>query len=184
MRIEQGQWVNRVHGRAGNRQAGVVLITSLVLLLVLTLLGVSGMQNTMLEERMAGNMRDRGLAFQAAEATLREGEDLLTTAALPVFNGNNGLYQQTRQAPPEIWEDTTKVDWDNGTGVRTFSDSSDAFGIRRNTQWIVEELPPVTGLGGSLEAGVAHDIFLYRVTAESVGKTSNAQVILQSVYRR
>jgi len=56
------------------KQRGVALITALILLLVLTVVGVSSLANTVLEERMAGNMRERQIALQAAEAALREGE--------------------------------------------------------------------------------------------------------------
>jgi len=59
------------------RQRGMALVVSLVMLLSLTLLGLAAMQNTSLEERMAGNMRAQNLAFQAAEAGLRAGEAAL-----------------------------------------------------------------------------------------------------------
>jgi type IV pilus assembly protein PilX len=57
-----------------NRQAGAVLLVSLVMLLLLTLIGLAGMRLASLEERIAGNQRDREVAFQAAEAALRAGE--------------------------------------------------------------------------------------------------------------
>ena len=59
------------HKHCASTQNGSVLLISLVILLVLTIVGVSAMRNTTLEEKMAGNMRDKGLSFQAAEATLR-----------------------------------------------------------------------------------------------------------------
>lgn len=55
-------------------QTGAVLLVSLIMLLLLTLIGVTGMQTAGLEEKMAGNMRDRNIAFQAAEAALRDAE--------------------------------------------------------------------------------------------------------------
>jgi type IV pilus assembly protein PilX len=55
-------------------QSGAVLIISLIMLLLLTLIGASSMQTTTLEEKMAGNMRDRNIAFQAAESALRDAE--------------------------------------------------------------------------------------------------------------
>ena len=59
-----------------NRQSqnGSVLVTSLILLLVMTLLGLSAMQTSLMEETMAGNARDHNLAFQAAEAALRDAD--------------------------------------------------------------------------------------------------------------
>lgn len=49
------------------RQQGAVLIVGLVLLLVLTLLGISGINTAALELNMAGNAQAGQLAFQAAE---------------------------------------------------------------------------------------------------------------------
>lgn len=62
------------------RQQGSVLLVSLIFLLLLTIVGVSAMNITSLEERMAGNYRDQDLAFQAAEAALLEGEQYIASA--------------------------------------------------------------------------------------------------------
>ncbi|MCX7100437.1 MAG: PilX N-terminal domain-containing pilus assembly protein, partial [Methylobacter sp.] len=58
-------------GKAIN-QSGAVLIISLIMLLLLTLIGTTAMQTSTLEEKMAGNLRDRDIAFQAAESALRD----------------------------------------------------------------------------------------------------------------
>ncbi len=58
-------------------QRGVALFISLVLLLVLTIIGVSAVQTTSMEERMARNTHDSVLAFEAAEVALRTGETFL-----------------------------------------------------------------------------------------------------------
>jgi Tfp pilus assembly protein PilX len=62
------------------RQTGVVLVISLILLLALTLIGVTGSNVTGLEEKMAGNNKDVNLAFQAAESALRFAEANLSAA--------------------------------------------------------------------------------------------------------
>jgi Tfp pilus assembly protein PilX len=51
---------------------GAVLVVSLVLLVVLTLLGVSVMNMTRLEERMASNSQELMQAFQSAETGLSQ----------------------------------------------------------------------------------------------------------------
>lgn len=61
-------------GMARRQQGGAVLLVCLVMLLVLTMIGVSSMSNSTLQERMAGGARDYNQAFQAAEASLRVGE--------------------------------------------------------------------------------------------------------------
>jgi len=57
------------------------MVIGLIFLLLLTIVGVSSMQTTTLSERMAGNLRDQQLAFDAAEAALRTAENWL--AAIP-----------------------------------------------------------------------------------------------------
>lgn len=55
-------------------QRGSVLIISLLFLLILTILGLSSARSSVLQERMAFNTREQTLAFQAAEAALRDAE--------------------------------------------------------------------------------------------------------------
>jgi type IV pilus assembly protein PilX len=55
-------------------ERGVALVVALVLLVVATLIGLAGMRGTNLQERMSANMYDRSLAFQRAEAALRDAE--------------------------------------------------------------------------------------------------------------
>lgn len=59
------------------QQRGTALIVSLIILSVVTFLGVSSMRSSNSELRMAASMRDRGVAFEAAEATLAIVEEQL-----------------------------------------------------------------------------------------------------------
>lgn len=58
--------------RTFHRQQGAALVVGLLLLLVLTLLAVSGMNSASLEFVMAGNEQYRSNAFQAAEAGIEQ----------------------------------------------------------------------------------------------------------------
>ena len=70
------------------RQHGVVLVVALLVLLSLTILGVSAVSSSLNQNKMATSMQQSGLAFDAAEAALAgvffesEDEVLLTNAAL------------------------------------------------------------------------------------------------------
>jgi type IV pilus assembly protein PilX len=86
------------------QQRGMALIVSLVILLSMTLLGLAAIQNTSLEERMAGNIRAENIAFQAAEAALRAGEQVV----------NNFQARPDTGSPP-----TTNQVWTRGTNVGT-----------------------------------------------------------------
>lgn len=57
------------HGVAA-RQRGAVLVMALVILLVMTLLGVTIMRTSSLEEKMAGNMQTVSRAIDVAESCL------------------------------------------------------------------------------------------------------------------
>ena len=59
-------------------QEGFVLIVGLVILGLLTMLALSSMRDTTMQEKMAGASRDSGLAFQAAESALRDAENCIT----------------------------------------------------------------------------------------------------------
>lgn len=52
------------------QQSGAALIVSLIILAVVTILGITSMQGSNTELKLAASMRDRGVAFEAAEAAL------------------------------------------------------------------------------------------------------------------
>lgn len=166
-------------------QHGVVLIVGLLLLLVLTMLGVTAMRSALLEERMTGNVQDNTVAFQAAEAALREGELLLQQPALPNFNGLNGLYPPPASATtPPRWQ---TINWQSGSAVRIYTGFEDAPAnlSQVSARFFIEEQPLVVGPGESLSADTSLDeIGFYRITARGVGITGNTVAVLQSTYKR
>ena len=161
-------------------EKGSALVIGIVFLLVLTFLGLVGMQGSILEERMAGNARDREVAFRAAEAALRDGERFLTAAALPPFNGANGLYQPPAIGANPWWR--ALGDWDDPDDSRVILGALE--GVAAQPLYIIEELPPVPIEGESEKFGALPEPELYRITARGMGGTMNAVVILQSTYRR
>lgn len=56
------------------RQRGVALIMALIMLVVVTLVALSGMRNTSLQEKLAGNLYDRAIALQSADFALAAAE--------------------------------------------------------------------------------------------------------------
>ena len=73
-------------GSATHRQQGAALVIGLIMLMVLTLLAVSGMNTASLEFIMAGNEQYRQNAFQAAETgiDMTYATAALTPGAAPV----------------------------------------------------------------------------------------------------
>lgn len=163
------------------KQNGLALIVSLIMLLLMTLLAVSSMRTTILEEKMAGNYKDRNTAFQAAEAGIRAGEGYLrTTMVLPTFDGSTaGLYQPATPPNMAVWQ---TVDWtDIVNEVVAYVGLSE---VAEQPNYIIEELQPVAEPGGTLEVGTALENRFYRVTSQAVGGTETAVVMLQSTYKR
>ena len=64
------------------RERGVSLVVGLIFLVVLTILGLMALRVATLEERMSGNARERSLAFQAAEAALRDANSIFSASDL------------------------------------------------------------------------------------------------------
>jgi len=60
----------RIYKSVPYAQQGAALITALVLLVILTMLGLSSMRTNVMEERMAANSQEIIRAFQAAESGL------------------------------------------------------------------------------------------------------------------
>lgn len=56
------------------RQSGIVLVTSVIFLIVLSALTIMALQRSLFEEKMAGNDRDTYYAREAAELALRDAE--------------------------------------------------------------------------------------------------------------
>lgn len=74
-------------------QRGMALLVSLVFLLLLTLIGISSMQNANLQEKMSTSVVLRNQSFQIAEAALRMGESAvqLETYTLAACSANQCL---------------------------------------------------------------------------------------------
>ncbi|NKN33653.1 pilus assembly PilX family protein [Marichromatium bheemlicum] len=166
-------------------QGGVALIVSLVFLLVMTLAGVTAMRVTSLEETMASNSHQRTLAFQGAEACLREAEGFLQAATLPQFDGSTtGLIQAVSpdQEVGRFWVDDYCWDGSNGCGTAASRGCAAISDLIEPARYVIEELAP--GSETSVKFGPLPDIRYYRVTTRSLGGTSNARVVLQIVYQR
>src|SRR3984957_7406091 len=103
-------------GRSAQR--GVVLISSLLLLLVVTIIELSMFRSFGIQEKIAGNMREKQRALQAAESAQVYAEVWLTnnsgTSApcTPQLNANQGEGQICSNPLPAVpGMDVTQVPW-------------------------------------------------------------------------
>ncbi len=163
-----------------SKQYGVILIISLVMLLLLTLIAVSGMQTTTLEEKIAGNKRNRNLAFQAAESSLREAEQWIQgsdTAFNPLklsngpFQGtdcSNGLCPTTN---PAIW---AAADFNWNLKGRSYAGVLQS--INQQPRYVIELLEQKVNVDSNRMSA------LFRITAMAWGSDPSVVVQLQSLY--
>lgn len=160
---------------AANRQRGAVLAVSLLLLLVMTLLAISGGQAVRLQERMAGNLRDVDLALQGAEAGLRDSErSIESLTSWPAYCTTNtatgcqmfdiGILRPTATFDLRTQDST----WWNDV-ARDYRNTSTALGgLVRDPQFVIERVAQVCD---SAEAPCAESdtLYYFRTTARSPG---------------
>lgn len=171
--------------RSFSSQSGSVLIISLIVMLVLTILGVSGMKTAVLEEKMAGNMRDSQLAFQAAEATLREAEQFIDNNIVSIANfdtnGSDGLYDKSQQ---RLWDN---IGWNSGDSLE-FTNFSSSYAINTPPRYIIEHLASqqsnvdTLNLDNYGQGTGAGRVEMFLITARATGSSGNTVVMLQSTY--
>ncbi|MGB5199567.1 MAG: PilX N-terminal domain-containing pilus assembly protein [Sedimenticolaceae bacterium] len=167
---------------ACQRQRGAVLIVALVILLVLTVLGTAGVQNTVVTERMAGNYRDMAVAFESAEAGLRSGETRLADDALYSalsFGGADGSY--------EVTDLSQSVDPASASYAISTAASEVSPKANGPSTYYLERLPEIQLPNSSIVQGFqdrAPTLQYYRVTAKGFGVSPVVETVLQSTYLR
>lgn len=177
---------------AFRKQAGAVLIVGLIMVLLMTIIGLAAIRGSGMQELMAGNMRDRNLAFQAAEAGLRAGERVVhpSVVTLPAFDGTAGLHPDLNvpgETPPARWAASDWIIAGNSvvtTGLAPQSSSQPRYAIEKIEVSAVEAAG-ADGSGidvGSLDSFTAPEVF--RINSRGVGGTTDADVVLQSFYKR
>ena len=176
----------------GNRwdrrtQQGAALIVALVLLLVLTVLGTAGLQDTTMEERMAGNFRDYSAAFDAAETALRTGEVAVSDASefnAMAFDGTDGTYEITDSS--QSVDPATASNYSLSVPPDVLTYDSELL-VNALPEYYIEQLPEIALPASDLTVGFqdqAPRVRYYRVTGKGTGISPTAEVILQSTYFR
>jgi len=169
---------NRMTAR---RQQGLALVMGLIILLIMTLISVSAMRSTLMQERMSGSFQGQQIAFQAAEAALQRAKRHLSTGPLPDF-GQGGFYLRgdPSHGPPPDWSDPDTPA--SGPAVESYGDAvSDK--VARDPQYVIIRLPG-SCQEGDLDASGAVDQNAFRVMARGYGTNENSQVVLESYYCR
>ena len=159
------------------QQRGISLIVSLVLLVVVTLVGLASMRGVSLQARMSATTHDRSLAFQAAEAALREAEARTATAVAGNFPANgcaDGYCAAPVSTDKARWLDDAFTGWKTSTAPAPAEAAVpeaiiETTGTAPNWATCGQEIPRLPNC----------DATRYRVSARSTAD-ERAAVVLQS----
>ncbi len=169
------------------RERGTALIFALVMLLILTILGITAVTTSSLQEKMAGNMRDQYMAQQAGDSILQDAEGLLYTQLTrpnPTCPPANTLDQRVWNgmdaALPGCLPDITTLDntWWNTNG---FAPTVALGTTSQEPRYVVELIQKVTIC---LDCTPKTQRYHYRATGWSVGATDFARGLFQSVFSK
>lgn len=166
----------------GCRENGAALITALMILLVMTLLGITAVTTSSLQEKMAGNMRDQYMAQQAGDSIIRNGESwvfkLLSrpapvcspSSAERIWDYNNCPAVQNIAIQSDSW-------WASNGYVSTVSNTF----VSQEPRYVIEHLQQVQEDLTKTPKVYRH---YYRINGWSVGASEYARGLFQSVFSR
>jgi type IV pilus assembly protein PilX len=171
------------------QQKGAILVFCLIFLTVLTMMGVSSMESTTLEERMSGNMRDYTMAFQSAESAIKAAEAwLVVQTNLPLVSGDGSTTVWSENSMDQSATDgmywwqhaNADGDWWNNNGVAITGVAE----VSTQPRYIIEEYRTVDS-GQSISIGGGETkvprVF-HRVTARGVGVNATTSVSVQTTF--
>ncbi len=176
---------NSLQRHMPRRERGAVMVVSLIFLLIVTLIAVGSVRDTVLQEKMAGNSRDRNVAFQAAESGVREAEQFIEgVTSLGDFGDTAGLYGRT-DVEPVYWEDAT---WSDSSQHAVAAMS---YGSYEPPRYVVKHVTDIMSDEGAMNMSGYGDnkgtgtVTVFRVTVRGTGgNAESAEVILRSQYGR
>ena len=165
------------------RQQGATLAVTLLLLFIVTLLGVSSIQITHMQEKMSANLHDKELSFNAAKSALAAGEAwILSLSRLPTVEVTCSSYPCVQETFQNFTLSTQSASWwQSHSAVYT----STLDNVTTSPRYIIEFLqyvPDTPVIGDSSIKGAG--VYYYQITSYGTGSTDNAISILQTTMAR
>ena len=170
-----------------HQQRGVALVVSLIILVSLTMLGLTAIQRTTTDLSMAGNQRETGLMFQAAEVGLVTAENFIgnSNTNADFDNAAGGLH--TVLANDTSWYSPDY--YDAGTWAASSQLAATSLNAYEQPRFMIEYLGdrsqnPLASIniGGYGSQQTGDIVSIYRSTARGVGLTGNSVRYVQSYF--
>lgn len=166
------------------RQRGLVLVTTLLLLVVVTLLAVGMFRSFGLDEKIAGNVRDKQLALQAAESAENYAEYWLASG-----NGTSAVTcsamvaasvgQVCSNTLPSVVANVAVVPWQiagANVGVYYIPTGMNVTSTEANNTYYSRPVFYISYLGAVSGANI------YQIDAVGYGGSPNTTAIVESTY--
>lgn len=175
-----------------SRERGMVLVTSLLLLVLITILGVSMFRGFGIEERIAGNLREKQRALNSAESAMQYAEWWLTSAdnvnlvgncTSPLLSANLRQGMVCSNTPKSMNMNVAQVPWSDPVNGGEFGVAYTSQGMNVNAvagpntllsapRFFISLLgPSATGHGS-----------IYQIDAWGYGASTNAVAVVESTY--
>ena len=155
-----------------NRQQGAALFVSLIMLVALTVIGLAASQRSQMQERMAGNVHIRNLAFNAAESALG-GFATEANSGDRINDANHILYQiRTAGALGPFCYDSQGVRGDCGT---LWLDSGNAIEAKASAT-VIDDCNVVMCAGFSVGGNSGGQIGCRIIEIDGTGTVGNQSV--------
>jgi type IV pilus assembly protein PilX len=190
--ITQGNGVRSYQLRSYQR--GVVLVSSLLLLLVVTIMALSMFRSFGMQEKIAGNMREKQRALQAAESAQVYAEQWLITSgnstSAPVvcssqLNANIGQGQICSNKLPTVVLNVASVPWqisNVNVGVTYLPPGMNvgAASVSNTNSYSGAPSFYISDAGVSADPNVPGEVF--QIDAVGYGGNGNTAAVVESTY--
>ncbi len=155
----------------------MVLITSLLLLIVVTILALGMFRSFGLDEKIAGNLRDKELALHSAESAEQYAEWWLQSGTAPGATNCNAIVASTAgQVCTNPLVNPTNLPWTAGVTY-----TPDNRGLTNGTTLSQSPVFYIQDLGTpSLSTGLTGE--LYKIDAVGFGGSANTTAVVESTY--
>lgn len=179
------------------RQRGMALITSMLLLIVVTIMALSMFRSYGIQERIAGNTRDKQRAINAAVSAQQYAEFWLSGAAAPVAavcaagpfvpSANAQICSNPLTAPESLpWASGVTYTQFTANAINNMSNTlnnvtasaDDPNGTHMFASYFAAPAFYITDLGSN--AGTPGEV--YQIDAVGYGGTANTVAVVESTY--
>lgn len=162
------------------KQQGVALIISLLLLVAITLLALSSIKRTTLQEKMTANLYDKQLTQQQVEAALLEGERRLNVLD-PTILAFVFPIPAADQVDRWTLDNPGAPGWQNATVMNNGMANAASYIIEYMGDWPNPEFPDCNSATTPARGCLSPT---FRITARTQDDDGRAAIIMQTIWRR